>query len=291
MESVQGLKLRLRSIASTRQITKSMQMIASTKVQKTLNRMQQNAPYAENFGVTVANILRFARGIRHKYTTPPDAGCSAMIAISGNRGLCGAYNSGVCKEAVMHAYRTGKEFRCVTIGGKIRDHLRRRKYVIERAFDGASESPFYETARDAGKVALELYESGAVDSIFIVYTRYESALSLLPETKQMLPLVASAGALTADPRGRQMSFEPGAGEVLDNIVPLYLAAGIYDAMLNAAACEQSARIMSMDAASKNCADMIERLSLRYNRMRQGGITQELNEIVSSAEALLTAEEG
>jgi F-type H+-transporting ATPase subunit gamma len=291
MESVQGLKLRLRSIASTRQITKSMQMIASTKVRKTLLRLQQNAPYIENFDAVMANVMRFARGIRHRYTTPPDAGCSAMIAISGNRGLCGAYNSGVCREAVLHAKRTGREFRCVTIGGKIRDHLRRRKYIIERAFDGASESPFYETAKDAGKVALELYEKGAVDSVFIVYTRYESALSLLPETKQILPLAAPAEARAGDPRGRQMNFEPGASEVLDNIVPLYLAASIFGAMLNAAACEQSARIMSMDAASRNCADMIERLSLQYNRLRQSGITQELNEIVSSAEALLTTEEG
>jgi F-type H+-transporting ATPase subunit gamma len=287
MESVQGLKLRLNSVSSTRQITRSMQMIASTKIQKTLRRMQRNAPYAECFGDVIRNIMRFARGVRHRYITPPDAGCSAIIAVSGNRGLCGAYNSNVCREAVAQIRRMNRDVRCIAIGGKMWDHLRRRKYIVERAFDGASESPSYETARDAGATALELYNEGTVDSIFIVYTRYESALSLLPLTKRILPLPAPDGN---DPRGRQMRFEPGVGGVLGAVAPLYLSACVYGAMLSAAACEQNARIMSMDAASRNCADMIERLSLRYNRLRQSGITQELNEIVSGAEALPSMEE-
>jgi F-type H+-transporting ATPase subunit gamma len=267
-----------------------MQMIASTKVQKTLRRMYQNAPYIERFGDMVRNVMRFARGVRHRYTTPPDAGCSAIIAVSGNRGLCGAYNSNVCREAVTQIRGMDRDVLCVAVGGKIRDHLRRRKYTVERAFDGASESPSYETARDAGGIALELYKKGAADSVFIVYTRYESALSLLPLTKRILPLPSPDGD-GGDPRGRGMCFEPSADGVLDAVVPLYLSACVYGAMLSAAACEQSARIMSMDAASRNCADMIERLSLQYNRLRQSGITQELNEIVGGAEALLSTEEG
>lgn len=290
MESAQGLKSRLHSISSTRQITRSMQMIASTKVQKTLRRMQQNAPYVERFDDIIRNVMRFAFHTRHRYIAPPDAGCSAIIAVSGNRGLCGAYNVNVCRETVSQIRRMNRDVRCVTVGRKIRDHLGRRKYIVERAFDGASESPFYEAARDAGKIALELYEKGAVDSIFIVYTRYESALSLLPFTKQILPLGVSDQS-GRDPRGRQMSFEPGLDDALDHVVPLYLSACVYGAMLNAAACEQSARIVSMDAASRNCADMYERLSLRYNRLRQSSITQELNEIVGGAEALLSTEEG
>ncbi|MDR1651535.1 MAG: ATP synthase F1 subunit gamma [Synergistaceae bacterium] len=286
MESAQGLKLRLHSISSTRQITKSMRMIASTKVQKTLRRMQSNAPYVEYFSGVIRGIMRFARGARHRYITPPDAGRSMIIAVSGDRGLCGAYNSNVCREAVAQIRRMGRDVRCVTVGRKIRDHLRRRKYIVERAFDGASESPFYGTASEVSAIAVDLYKKGTVDSVFIVYTRYESALSLLPVTRQILPLSAS----DADPRGREMCFEPGLDAVLEYTTPLYLSACVYGAMLNAAACEQNARIMSMDSASKNCADMIERLSLQYNRLRQSGITQELNEIVSGAEALLTTEE-
>ncbi|MDR1651653.1 MAG: ATP synthase F1 subunit gamma [Synergistaceae bacterium] len=289
MESVQGLKLRLHSISSTRQITRSMQMIASTKIQKTLRRMQRNAPYVEHFAGIIRDVMRFTRGVRHRYVAPPDAGRSAIIAVSGDRGLCGAYNSNVCREAVTQIRRMNRDVRCVAIGRKMRDHLRRRKYIVERAFDGASESPFYGTARDVSATAVEMYKQGAVDSVFIVYTQYESALSLLPITKRILPL-SVPDENDADPRGRQMRFEPGAEEALEYIAPLYLSASVYGAMLNAAACEQSARIMSMDAASRNCADMIERLSLRYNRLRQSGITQELNEIVSGAEALLTTEE-
>jgi F-type H+-transporting ATPase subunit gamma len=266
-----------------------MQMIASTKVQKALRRMHQNACYVEYFGDVVRNVVRFTGGVRHGYTTPPDAGCSAIIAVSGNRGLCGAYNSNVCREAVTQIRSMNRNVLCVAVGGKIRDHLRRRKYIVKRAFDGASESPSYETARDAGGTALELYKEGAVDSIFIVYTRYESALSLRPLTKRILPLPSMDGD-DRDPRGRQMCFEPSADGVLDGVVPLYLSACVFGAMLNAAACEQNARIVSMDAASRNCADMIERLSLQYNRLRQSCITQELNEIVSGAEALLTTEE-
>jgi F-type H+-transporting ATPase subunit gamma len=288
MESAQSLKLRLHSISSTRQITRSMQMIASTKVQKTLRRLQQNAPYAEYFDDMVRNVMRFVRGSRNRYVAPPDAGCSAVIAVSADRGLCGAYNSNVCREAVTQIRRMKRDVRCVTVGAKIRDHLRRRKYIVERVFGGAAESPFYGTAKEVGTTAVEMYKKGTVDSVFIVYTRYESALSLLPCTKRILPLSVPDG----DDGGphAQMCFEPSPDDVLDQIAPLYLSACVYGAMLNAAACEQNARIMSMDAASRNCAEVAERLSLQYNRLRQSSITQELNEIVSGAEALLTTEE-
>jgi F-type H+-transporting ATPase subunit gamma len=291
MESIQGIKLRLHSISSTQQITKSMQMIATTKVQKTLSRMQQNAPFFEHSRKLTQALVRFAEASRHPYILPKEVGTTVVIAISADRGLCGAYNVNICREAVARIKRLKGDVCCIAIGGKVRDHLRRRKIKIERSFDGASESPSYENARDIGNVALDMYRSGMADKVLLIYTKYESALSQIPTTIQLLPLALDDGSGAGDPRGRLMNFEPSLEEVLEGVVPMYMASSVFGAMLNSASCEQNARIMSMDAASKNCGDMIERLSLQFNRLRQSTITQELNEIVSGAQALQATEEG
>jgi F-type H+-transporting ATPase subunit gamma len=290
MESISAIKLRLHSISSTQQITKSMQMISTTKVQKTLRRMQQNAPYLEHTQNLLRGVVRFSGGCHHTYLSPPsEAGGALVIAISSDRGLCGAYNVNVCREAATQLNQMSGGAQCITIGEKIREYLRRRKFTISHAFDGASESPAYEGARDIANMALDMYRSGEASSVTIIYTRYESALLHTPTTTQLLPVAFAGDA--GDPHGRAMNFEPGIDEILDHVVPLYVSASVFGAMLNSASCEQSARIMSMDAAAKNCGDMIESLSLKYNRLRQSTITQELSEIVSGAQALQGTEEG
>jgi F-type H+-transporting ATPase subunit gamma len=290
MESIQAIKTRLHSIASTQQITKSMQMISTTKVQKTLRRMQDNEPFLENNLRLIRSLARFEDTRRHRYITPPkELKSSLVIAISANRGLCGAYNVNVCRETMSQINNLNGSVQCLTVGGKVNEYVRRRKIPIERMFEGASESPLYESACEIGNVALEMYGNTA-DKILLVYTKYESALSHVPVTTQLLP-IPRGDAETGDHDNRLMTFEPGADAVLDKIVPLYVSAVIFGAMLNAASSEQSARIMSMDAAARNCGDMLDRLSLHYNRLRQNNITQELNEIVSGAQALQAPEEG
>jgi F-type H+-transporting ATPase subunit gamma len=269
-----------------------MQMISTTKVQKTLRRMQDNAPYCDYNRNLLRVIVRENEAQAHRYVTPPkELNSSLVIALSANRGLCGAYNVNVCKEAISQIKILKGSVRCLTIGGKIKEYIRRRKIKIEHTFDGASEAPSYEAARDIGDIALELYNTGVVDRILVIYTQYESALSYIPTTTQILPVPRSDSDSAQPASGGLMNFEPGVDEVLDKVTPLYVSAIIFGAMLNAASCEQSARIMSMDAAARNCKDMIARLSLQYNRIRQNSITQELNEIVSGAQALQVTEEG
>jgi F-type H+-transporting ATPase subunit gamma len=284
MESVQSLKQRLGSIGSTRQITKSMQLISTTKVQKTSKRLNENRAFFHRSREMVSTLLRFAGSRTHPYRNPRAAGCTAVIVISSDRGLCGAYNVNVCKEAYAQI-KAQPDAVCITLGVKVRDYLRRRKRRIEKSFRGTSETPFYEDAAEVAKIALELYNGGRVDKVLLTYTKYESMISQCPETIQLLPVCLREGEPEADPGHREMNYEPDADAIFDYVVPMHVKACIYGAMLEASASEQSARLMSMDAAQKNCGDMIDRLALQYNRLRQGTITQELTEITGGAQAL------
>jgi F-type H+-transporting ATPase subunit gamma len=286
MESAQSIKLRMGSISGTKQITKSMQLISTTKVQNALRRREWSEPYFAQAQQTVRNLLRFAGNFRHAYVQPEEVGCTVVIVISSDRGLCGAYNTNICKEAYRHARQA--DARYVTVGLKARDYFRRRKKHIERFFRGTSEKPFYEDAKEVAQVALDLYAGGLADKVLLVYTGYESMLVHTPKTIKLLPLERVE---EKDEKLRLMNYEPGMGELLDYAVPGYVKACVYGALQEAALCEQSARLTSMDAATRSCGDIIDKLSLQYNRIRQGSITQELTEIVGGAQALKNNVEG
>jgi len=286
MESVQLIKQRLGSIASTKQITKSMQLVSTTKVQKNSKRLGENRPFFHQSQENISLLLRYAGPGRHIYLQPREASKTALIVISSDRGLCGAYNANVCREAFTQLGNQPDSV-CVTIGVKVREYLRRRGMEIGKSFRGASEIPFFEDAAEICDTVLELYNSGKADKVLLTYTRYESMLVQYPETMQLLPLCMREDDLEHDPLHRVMNYETSIEAILDYVVPMHIKACIYGAMLEASTSEQSARLMSMDAAQRNCGDLMDKLSLQYNRLRQGSITQELTEIVGGAQALKT----
>lgn len=283
MESIQAIKNRIDSIGSTRQITQSMRLVSSAKVQKVRNRMASNRPFLESV-LTLADVaVEGLAGTTHPYSTPRPVQKSAVIIISGDRGLCGGYNVNAGREAIKLLRSIG-DAQLITVGVKAWDLFRRRrKTPIMKSFNGVSENPFYDDAREIAATVLDWYNKGEVDQVYVVYTRFQSMLVQIPTAKKLLPLEPPAEA----PSGVRsiVRCEPGGEDFIDQVVPFYLSSFLFGAMLESSACEQSARITSMDAAVKSSNEMIDSLTLLYNQARQTAITQEIIEIVGGAGAV------
>lgn len=285
MESLETIKNRIQSITSTRQITQSMRLVSTSKVQKARTRMEANRPFlleterlaiiaAENFSET-----------RHPYLRRRESNRAAVIVISGDRGLCGGYNMGANRHAAALIKSLGGEARIVTIGIKARDFCRRRyRQSLERSFTGISENPFLDDVKEIAALVQGWYDAGDIDNIYVVYTKFESMLAHTPAHKLLLPLDAETARNDPGPKG-PVHCEPGDGVFLEQAVSLYITACLFGAILESSCCEHAARLTSMDSAVKNADDMIEDLTLQYNQARQGAITQELIEIVGGADAV------
>jgi len=277
MESIQMIRSRIQSIGSTRQITQSMRLVSTAKVQRARGRMEANRPFLDNMWHLVEEAVSGADP-GHPFLSG-GSNAPAAVVISSDRGLCGGYNINVCKEALALRERLG-DCRIVTVGAKARDFFRRRRIPVARSFTGISESPFFDDARGIGDVVLDWFGSGEADSVYLVYTRFQTLLAQTPVYRKLLPLKQEARKT-----GALVRMEPEDESFLDRLVPFYLSSVIYSAMLESSACEQGARITSMDAAVKNSDEMIDSLTLLYNQARQGAITREITEIVGGAEAL------
>jgi len=214
----------------------------------------------------------------HPLLRPREGGRALIIAISGDRGLCGGYNVNVGK-AVSKLMKTHPGAQIVTVGAKAGDYCKARyKNRVARSFTGISETPFYEDAEAIGALAMERYRRGEANRVYVVYTQYKTMLSQKAVAHRLLPI-------EIEPQSVKMRFETGSGALFGAALPFYVNAFIYGAILESAACEQGARAAAMDAAVKNAGDMIDALTLRYHQARQGEITQELIEIISAADAV------
>jgi len=277
LESIQEIKIRIASIQSTRQITQSMRLVSTSKVQRARAAMENNAGFLTEAERLVRVAALSLDSPSHRYTKAPGKS-AAVIIISGDRGLCGGYNVNVSKaaRAVIGEYEDAK---IITIGSKARDFFRRRGDVTPiMNYSGMSEAPIFADALDIARRVLELYDSGEVSAIELVSTKFYSMLRQEPERKRILPLAPTD-------ESRIYGCEPGGDSYLEGTVPFYFAGVLYGAMLEAATCEQSARITSMDTAVRNADDMISEFTLRYNQARQSAITQEITEIVGGASAV------
>ena len=289
METIRDIRIRLKSIDSTKKITESMRMIATRKVQRTKQRMEQNRAYSEQSAKTIKsmtvnyNFRENAYITGHDYKDDEEPGKPVIIVITGDRGLCGGYNINAEKEAGRLAENLG-ETDFITIGTKGRDYFRRRKKNIVNAFKGMSESPFYKDAQNIGDIILKMYDDKSANEVYLVYTEYISMLSQTPKRVQILPLDLNIDE-AADKKNDEMIYETDASELFKYAVSAYVHGKIFGAMLESAVCEQCARLTGMDSAVKNSEKIIESLTLQYNQMRQSAITQEIAEIVGGANAV------
>lgn len=285
MESLELIKNRIQSIASTRQITRSMRLVSTAKVQKARTQMEENRPFLRETERLVRIAAENASDARHPYLKRREEKRAAVIVISGDRGLCGGYNINANRHAAALIKSLGNDVKIITVGVKARDFFRRRyNKHLAHSFTGVADNPFYDEISGIAAIAQGWYDGGEVDQIYVVYTKFKSMLEQVPAEKRLLPF--DMDAIPAEDGAKKLvRCEPDGDIFLTRAVSFYLAASLFGLVLESSCCEQSARVTSMDSAVKNADEMIDTLTLQYNQARQGTITQEIIEIVSGADAV------
>ena len=276
--SMKDIKLRIKSVESTMQITKAMELVASSKMRRAKERVERSRPYFEVLHKALTDIAAADIELRSPYLKQRPVQRTLLVVIAGDRGLAGGYNANVLRLAEAQP----GEVTVLPIGKRTVEFFRRRRIeMLTESFSEAASISVSDCFTISDLVS-KGYLAGQFDEVGIVYTRFVSMLTQTPACECLLPLEAHEVKRVPGVRPLVL-YEPSPHAVYDAIVPHYLAGMIYGAMCESVASELGARRTAMDAASKNAAEMIEDLSLRYNRARQGAITQEITEIVAGAE--------
>lgn len=279
--SIKEIKERIKSIQSTMQITRAMELVATSKLRAAKEQMEVVRPFYEILLETIDDIRRSFSGEFDRYMKKRPSGRALYIAISGDRGLAGGYNHNLSRALAEHS--RGRDFCIFPIGKKSHEYCAGQSFEIYcKDYQVAADVSIADCVA-MGKNVFKGFENGEYTEIFIAYTRFISVLSQEPEIKQILPVLPKNDETE---KSRQITIcEPSAEAVFKSIVPQYISGALYGAISESLASELAARRTAMSAANKNAKEMIDDLRLKYNRSRQSMITQELTEIVSGAEAL------
>ena len=295
------LRGRIRSVQATKKITRAMELIAASRIVKAQQRVAAAVPYSNQI-TEVVKDLAAAGGSSQSPLLSGRAvvATTAYVAITADRGLCGGYNAGVQRATegeIKAQVLAGRDYAVVAIGRKAEGYFKFRGYKIGATYGGFSDSPTYAHAKEIGQRVVDMYVSGQVDKVELIYTRFVSAGTQEVVRRPLVPLERDAVA-GGDGKGVDVSgvaadfeFEPDPGTILDTLLPRYVEARIYAALLNAAASEHAFRQRAMKSATDNAEELIKNLSRIMNRARQDSITTEIMEIVSGAEALSGGKKG
>ena len=295
MASVQDLKRRIRSVRNTRKITRAMELVAAAKLRRAEQRITALRPYAATMNELISGVGRAASSVRLPLLEQRESvEAVAIVPLTGDRGLAGSFNAQILRRAfaLERALQgEGKAVRWIAVGKKGRSTLTFRRRELSGAYAGFTDQPAYGDAQAIAHRVAELFTSGEVDRVVLVYNTYVSALTQQVTEQDVLPI--SPDILETDDEEREADalrgdfiFEPEPEEILVRLLPVYLETQIYRALLESTASEQGARMTAMRNASKNAGELIDSLTLRMNRARQAEITQEILEVVAGAEALV-----
>ncbi|OPL09116.1 MAG: hypothetical protein AVO33_07690 [delta proteobacterium ML8_F1] len=275
------IKRKIKSVNSTMQITKAMKLVSTAKLKKNRDRFDLTKPYFDTVLKTVRDIVSSNKNLKHDFLEEREKRKTLYIVITSDRGLCGGYNVNALKKALA-TLESKEKSSFITIGKKAHDYLANRGYEIVEHYLGISEQPEYLDAQKIAGLALRQFMQEEADEIKLVYTRLISTVVQEAACLKLLPI-------EADDQDSQplefVSYEPSPEEVLSYLIPKFLEAVVYGALVESAAAEQAARRIAMENATDNAQEMIDELTLSFNQARQGAITQEISEIVSGAEAL------
>ncbi len=295
MASVQDIKRRIRSVRNTRKITRALELVAAAKLRRAQARIEAMRPYAETMRELISGVGRASKSVRRPLLEQREQVQSVLLVpLTGDRGLAGAFNAQVIRRALAVERRLiadGQTVRWLAVGKKGRSTLVFRKKTIDGEFVGFTDGPSYADAQAIAHRAAELFTSGEVDRVVLVYNTFVSALTQRVSDLDLLPISADALETSEDEamhdamRG-DFIFEPEPEEILERLLPVYLETQVYRALLESAASFQGAQMTAMRNASKNAAELIDKLTLQMNRARQAEITQEILEVVAGAEALI-----
>lgn len=280
--NMKDIKRRIRSVQSTMQITKAMELVASSKMRRAKERALRARPYFNTMYKTITRLASATRDSDSIYTKKREIKHSLYLVIAGDRGLAGGYNANVFKLAA--ASMEGKSASVITIGKKSEEHYGKRAWPVVANYPGIAETMQISDTHDIVERTLELFRAGEVDEVFLCYTEFVSPLQQEAKCIQLLPANFSKAEETEDQKGPAVliEYDPSPEAVFESIIPEYLYGVLYGAVVESFCSEQSARRMAMEAAADNASEMIENLNLSYNRARQAAITQEITEIVAGS---------
>jgi F-type H+-transporting ATPase subunit gamma len=286
--SLRDIRNRIGSVKSTRQITKAMKMVAAAKLRRAQDAILKTRPYAQLLDQTLTRLAARAaaeEAVAHPLLAPRARRSAEVVVITSDRGLAGGFNSNIARRTQRFLTENGERFEALqlaTIGKKGRDFFRARKLPVRKDFTGVHADLRYERAEAIAQEYTERYVAGEVDSVFLAYNEFKSAISQKPVVVQLLPIETAAAEA---PTGIDFKYEPSREALLADLLPRHIAMQVWRALLESAASEHGARMSAMESATKNAEEMIAMLTLQYNRARQAYVTKELMEIVSGAEAL------
>lgn len=285
MASMVDIKSRMKSIKGTQQMTKAMNLVASSKLGRAKQKLAGSRPFNEESYNVMSNLLK--EKVNHPFFVEKE-GNTIFIVITSDRGLCGGYNTNAIKEAEGEIARLGLAKDQITmypVGKRCKDVFTKKELNILGFSLGVSEKPTYMDAKQISDKVISAYKNGEATKVVLVYTKFESIISHVPASKTLLPVNPADFRVEGEKYSDAVIYEPGKEELLDYLLPKYITTQIYDALAESAACEQGARMTSMDNATKNAKEALGSMTLIYNRARQAAITQEISEIVGGANAI------
>ena len=290
MASLDDLKKRIASVKSTQKITKAMKMVAAAKLRRAQESAEKGRPYSEKMNNVILNL---SSGISDKKNAPKllsgtgNDKVHLCVVMTSDRGLCGGFNSNIIKKAKSYFLKItdeGKDLKIITVGSKGNDQLKRAygEKIIENISFKESKNANYFDADKVGKIIIKKFQAGEFDICTIFYNQFKNVITQIPQAQQIIPLNNEEDENSLD---ESYEFEPDEDEILSNLLPKNISTQIFKAMLENSASEQGSRMSAMDNATRNAGEMVDKLTIEYNRSRQAAITKELIEIISGAESL------
>ncbi|WP_379129940.1 ATP synthase F1 subunit gamma [Paenibacillus sp. sgz500958] len=284
--SMRDIKRQIKSVQNTRQITKAMEMVAASKLRKAQEKAEAARPYSQKLKEVVSSIAAGTQGIQHPMLVSRPVKKTAYLIVTSDRGLAGGYNANILRKVTMllaERHQSKDEYSLFVIGRKGRDFLRRREYPIVEEITELSDTPKFADIKSIANSAVQQFENGVYDELYICYNRFVNAISQVPTVDRLLPM-DGVGTSEQHEVTASYEYEPSPEGVLEVLLPKYAETLIYSAILDGKASELGAKMTAMGSATKNASKMIGELTLTYNRARQAAITQEITEIVAGANA-------
>ncbi len=289
MPSLQTLRRKIGAVKNTQKITKAMKMVAAAKLKRAQDRILAARPYAHKMRGVLANLSRRVNRASHPLLQKRDGRLLEVLVVTSDRGLCGAFNANIIRKAVESIRGTEARGRTVTlslVGRKGREFFRRRHWPIRQQWTGVFDRLTYEHGLDIGQDLTEQFVKGTFDELYVIYNEFKSAIQQRVIVEQLFPIEAlTETGETAGPMGGSYLYEPDEDELLAALLPKHFQVQAFRILLESSAAEQGARMAAMDGATRNAGELIQKLTLYYNKTRQAAITKELMDIVGGAEAL------
>ena len=293
MPSLDDLRKRIASVKSTQKITKAMKMVAAAKLRKAQENAEKGRPYSEKMNNIILNL---SSSIQDKENAPKlllGTGKDQVhlcVVLTADRGLCGGFNTNIIKKAktfFQKILKDGKTLKIITVGSKGYDQLKRvyGKNIVEKISFKESKKANYLDAEKVGKLIIDLFNKNEFDICTIFYNQFKNVITQIPQEQQIIPLKIESADSSSKEIKNSYEFEPEEDEILENLLPTNIFTQIFKALLENSASEQGSRMSAMDSATRNAGELVDKLTINYNRSRQAAITKELIEIISGAESL------